>query len=78
MRKELNPDSLEAVNGGRYVINGDKHQIAFRDVRQVFKINESVSDYDVMEVCDSFVGKYATEEEYDNACINALKSRGWI
>ena len=78
MRKELNSDSLVSVNGGRYVINGNKHQIAFRDAKQVFKISESVSDYDVMKVCDSFIGVYSTEEEYDNACINELKSRGWI
>ena len=78
MREELNMENLEAVHGGRYIINGNKHQIAFRDAERVFKISPSVSDYQVMELCDSFIGKYATEAEYDNACIAALKSKGWI
>ena len=54
------------------------HQIAFRDARRVFNLSPAVSDYQVMELMDSFVGKYATEVEYDNACINALAENGWI
>ena len=78
MRKELNAESLENVNGGRYIINGNTHQIAFRDAKHVYKISANVTDYQVMELCDSFIGKYSTEVEYDNACIAALKSKGWI
>ena len=36
MRKELNNENLETVAGGRYVINGNTHQIAFRDARKIF------------------------------------------
>jgi len=78
MREELNFDDMDKVTGGRYVINGNRHQIAFRDARQVFKINPDVSDYQVMEACDSLIGKYSTEVEYDNACIALLQSKGWI
>ncbi len=78
MREELDIDILDAVTGGRYVINGNTHQIAFRDARKVFKLTESADEYDVMRLCDSFIGKYATEEEYDNACIAALQAKGWI
>ena len=78
MREELSPENLENVTGGRYVINGNKHQIAFRDARQVFKLTASADEYDVMRLLDSFIGKYATEVEYDNACIEALKAKGWI
>ena len=77
MREELNVENLESVNGGRYVINGNTHQVAFRDAKQVFKL-KNCSDYQAMELMDSFIGKYSTEVEYDNACINALKAKGWI
>lgn len=78
MRKELNNENLETVAGGRYVINGNTHQIAFRDARKIFKLSDDCDEYEAMRLMDSFIGKYATEEEYDNACIDALRSRGWI
>ena len=78
MRKELDIENLESVNGGRYVINGNLHQVAFRDARQVFKLSDSCDEYEAMRLMDSFIGKYATEQEYDNACIEALRARGWI
>ncbi len=78
MREELNMENLESVSGGRYIINANRHQIAFRDARQVFKLSASADEYDVMRLMDSFIGKYATEVEYDNACIAALRERGWI
>ena len=77
MRDELNFDQLDAVTGGKYVINGNNHQVAFKNIRQVYKL-KNCSDYQAMELMDSFIGKYATEEEYDQACVNALKSKGWI
>ena len=78
MREEINLENLESVNGGRYVINGNKHQIAFKDAQKVFKLAASADEYEVMRLCDSYIGKYSTEKEYDNACINALKAKGWI
>lgn len=78
MREELNIEKMEGVSGGRYIVNGNTHQIAFRDVRMVFNLSPDCTDYQVMEVCDGFIGMYATEAEYDNACIAALQARGWI
>lgn len=75
MIKELNINELDSVVGGRYVINGNK--VAFRDANKVFSL-KNCSDYQAMELMDSLIGKYNTEEEYDNACIAALQSRGWI
>lgn len=77
MREELNLNDMESVTGGRVVINGNTHQIAFRDARRVFKL-KNCSDYEALAACDSLVGKYSTEEEYDNACIALLQSKGWI
>ena len=78
MREELNMDNLESVTGGRYVINGNLHKIAFRDAKMVFQLSPNCNDYEVMAACDSLIGKYSTEEEYDNACIALLQSKGWI
>ncbi len=78
MREELNFDDMDMVTGGRYIINGNQHKIAFRDVQRVFKLSPDCNDYEVMAACDSLIGKYATEQEYDNACIALLQSKGWI
>jgi len=78
MREELNMENLDSVTGGRYVINANRHQIAFRDAKKVFKLSADCDEYECMRLMDSFIGKYATEEEYDNACIAALQARGWI
>ena len=78
MHEELNMEKLASVTGGRYVINGNTHQVAFRDARKIFNLTESCDEYDAMKLMDSLIGKYATEEEYDNACIEALREKGWI
>ena len=77
MIKELNINELDSVVGGQYVINGNTRQVAFRDAKKVFSL-KNCSDYQAMELMESLIGKYNTEEEYDNACIAALQSRGWI
>lgn len=76
MRQELNMEEMIGVSGGKYVINGNLNKIAFRENKVVYKLK--CSPYQAMEVCDSFIGQYATEEEYNNACIAALRAKGWI
>jgi len=77
MHKELTMDELDSVAGGKYVINGRTNQVAFRDAKQVFSL-KNCDVYQAMEVMDSLIGKYNTEEEYDKACIAALQNKGWI
>lgn len=76
MREELKDDALDMVNGGRYVINAKMMKIAFRDAKKTY--NLKCSQYEAMQLCDSLIGSYASEEEYDNKCIAELKARGWI
>lgn len=76
MREELSMEEMTGVSGGKYVINGNTKQIAFRENKVVYSLK--CSPYQAMELCDSFIGKYATEEEYNNACIAALQAKGWI
>lgn len=76
MREELKDEALESVNGGRYVINAKMMKIAFRDAKKTY--NLKCSQYDAMALCDSLIGSYASEAEYDEKCISELKKRGWI
>lgn len=76
MREELSFDELAAVNGGKYVVNGNTKQVAFLNVRKCYKLK--CSPYQAMELMDSLIGQYPTEEEYDNACIAALSENDWI
>ena len=77
MREELNMEAMEGVSGGRYIINGNTHQVAFRDAKKVYKL-KNCSDYQAMELMDSLINQYPSEVEYDKACIAALKAKGWI
>lgn len=77
MREEINVEKLEGVSGGRYVLNGNLHRVYFREARLLFQL-KNCTDYQAMELMDSFIGKANTEQEYDNMCIEALKAQGWI
>lgn len=76
MREELNIEELTGVSGGKYVINGNTNQIAFRENRVVYKLKGS--PYRAMELCDSLIGVYPTEKEYNDACIALLKQNDII
>lgn len=76
MREELNMEEMTSVSGGRYIINGNTKQVHFRDVNRTY--NLKCSPYEAMEAMDALIGKYATEAEYDKACIKMLLSKGWI
>lgn len=77
MRQELNDFELKDVSGGRYYVNGNTKKVAFDTIRGGFQlINCSV--YQAMEAMDGLRGTCATQEEYDQACFNLLKSKGWI
>ena len=76
MREELDMQSQDSVNGGRYIINANMMKIAFRDAKKTY--NLKCTQYEAMALCDSLIGSYASEEEYDLKCISELKARGWI
>lgn len=76
MREELNLEEMTGVSGGKYVINGNTKQVAFKNVQKVFTLK--CSPYQAMEAMDALIGKYDTEEKYDKACIKMLANKGWI
>ena len=77
MREELNVEAMESVAGGKYIVNGNTNQVAFKELKQVYNL-KNCTVYDAMKAMDSLIGKYDSEEEYDQACIDLLKSKGWI
>jgi len=78
MREELNMDDLTQVAGGKVYINTRTKKIGFKNISGVYPLQNGASPYEALELCDSLIGKYATDAEYDQACFNALKAKGWI
>ncbi|MBR3739584.1 MAG: hypothetical protein IKN04_03885 [Clostridia bacterium] len=76
MRQEIKDLELEQVTGGRYFINKDKKIVVFQNVAGVFQLKCKPSE--AMDAMDELIGKYKTEAEYDQACVNLLQSKGWI
>lgn len=77
MREQLNEMAdLNQVTGGRYHLNKSKKLLFFDNVSGVFEVKGSV--YTAQELMDSLVGRYSTEAEYDNACVELLRSHGII
>lgn len=77
MRTELNMDNLEQVAGGKAYIDGNTNRIAFSTTKQVYQL-KNCSSIQALAIVDGLRGKYATEEEFDAACLAALQSKGWI
>ena len=77
MREELNIGKLESIAGGRYIVNGNTNQVAFRDIKQVYNL-KNCTVFQAMEAMNGLIGQYSTEEEFDNACVALLQSYGWI
>ena len=79
MREEIKEAGLEAVNGGRYYLNSNNRKIAFSTLKgTVLTLNSNCNDYEAMALLDSLIGQYPNQEEYDKACVAALKAKGWV
>lgn len=78
MREEINDSMVEQVNGGRYYLNGNNKKLVFTTMKGTVFTLKGCSDYQAMELMDSLIGKYPTQAEYDQACVNELKKNGWI
>ena len=76
-RDDLIRNDRTPATGGRYTVNGNTHQVAFRGIRRVYNL-KNCSEAQVMEAMDGLIGGHTTEEEYDAACVALLQSKGWI
>lgn len=77
MRQELNEFELKDVTGGRYYVNGNTKKVAWDSIDRAYQL-VNCTVYQAMEAMDSLKGTCATQNEYDHACFNLLKSKGWI
>ena len=77
MREEIKDLELEQVTGGRYWINTNKKRVAWDNVSGSYAL-KNCTVYQAQEAMDGLIGKYKTQAEYDQACFNLLKSKGWI
>ena len=76
MRKELNDLELTKVSGGGAYINTRRKLLVFDSFDDVFHIKGS--PYEAQELMDSLIGKYTTTLEFDTACVELLRSKGFI
>lgn len=73
----LNDEELEAVAGGVAFINANTSKITFSTHPTVYTY-KNCTFREIRDLCESYIDKYATEEEFDAACVAALKEKGWI
>ena len=76
MREELKENEVTEVTGGKVYINSRTKKLGFTSISGVYDLK--CSPYDAVELCDSLIGQYPSDAEYDQACFNALKAKGWI
>ena len=76
MRQEMKDFEMEKVAGGRYFINTDRKLVCFQNVEGVYQLKCKPSQ--AMDAMDELIGQYATEAEYDQACLAMLQANGWV
>lgn len=77
MRKELGDFELKGVAGGRYYVNGNTQKVAWDTISGGYKL-KNCTVYQAMEAMDALKGTCGSQQEYDRACFDLLKSKGWI
>lgn len=74
---ELNDEALDQIAGGTAIINANAGVVCFSTTQAVYKY-KNCTGRQVRNLCEDLIGKYATEAEFDAACVSALKAKGWI
>lgn len=74
---ELDDEMLDQVAGGAAKINANTGVVGFTSTNAIYTY-KNCTGKDVRNLCEDLIGKYATEAEYDAACVAALKAKGWI
>ena len=74
---ELSDEELDHVAGGKVYINANNNKMVFSTTGTVYTF-QNCTYRQVRDVCEDLIGKYATEAEFDAACVAALKAKGWI
>ena len=74
---ELHDEELDQVVGGTALICANTNRVAFSSTKEIYSF-KNCTYRQVRDLCENLIGKYATEAEFDAACVSALKSKGWI
>lgn len=77
MKTELNMEDLEAVAGGKAYIDGNTNRIAFSTTKAMYQLKNCTA-IQALALVDGMRGMYATEAEFDAACLAALQAKGWV
>lgn len=77
MREEIQDFEAEEVAGGKYKLNGNNGKLLFTTDKYIYQL-KGVDPLQAQAYMNSFIGMFATDEEFDRACINGLQSKGWI
>lgn len=77
MREELKDMEVQGVAGGKYKLNGNNGKLLFTTNPYIYQL-KGVDPLEAQRFMNGFIGKYETDEEFDNACIEALQAKGWI
>lgn len=73
----LSDEELDQIAGGTAYICGNSSRIGFSTIDTIYTY-KNCTYQEIRNLCESFIGKYATEEEFDAACVAALQEKGWI
>ena len=76
MKVELSAEEMGEIVGGAAYVNRNTGNVFFSKAGKCFKMKGTADE--VATLCRSLIGHYATDEEFDAACIAALESKGWI
>ena len=74
---ELNDEELDMVAGGVVRVSANTNRVAFTTLKKIYNL-QNCNARQARDLCESLIGQYATDAEYDAACEAALKAKGWI
>lgn len=74
---ELNDESLDQVSGGVIRISANTNRIGFTTSMRSYDLKNCTA-VEARNLCESLMGQFPNEAEYEAACEAALKAKGWI
>ena len=76
MKRELNDSEVENVSGGRYDLRNNNN-LYFETISGTFHVKANHRADAIYEM-EKFYNVFATEAEYDQACLDKLTELGYL
>lgn len=78
MRNELSNEELGQISGGRYFID-NRSVVYFETIdNDGYQLKGEGARYQAQAIMDGLIGKYNSQSDYDNACLDALNAAGLL